>query len=676
MPHADLAAEQAHVDAAYARAEALRDHALGVSRRDDLSASEIDGTILQQHFEERARSLDSATRGVLCFGRIDEGSRVLHIGRTHVEEGDGRLLVVDWRARAAIPFYRATLAEPLGLDRRRRFMFERRTLVDIMEEDFADPEGSLANSGGVPDPLLAELGRARGARMRDIAATIQAEQDVVIRAPTDRCLIVQGGPGTGKTAVGLHRAAFLLFEHRERLLREGVLVVGPNKLFLNYIEQVLPTLGERSVRQVTVATLLARWRVEAFDPPAAARVKADARMAEVIARAAADLVVAPAEDLVFPVGSRRALVRRAHALEILDEAMGRPAPWASRRETFRSRVLRAAFESLADAEQGLVDPDDFQKAALAGPGRRALDRCWPSTTGEALVRRLLTSRPALARAAAGVLSEEEQAAVLRKRPARGQREQWTDFDLPLLDEAETLVTGVVRRYGHVVIDEAQDRTPMELRVLGRRALRGSMTVLGDLAQGTSVSAATRWEDVAAHLAPPSADLVELTIGYRLPGALLDFANRLLPVAAPDVTPAVSVRETGDPPAIHTGAAEDLDEAAAELAIGLSHRYGALAVVVAHERLDRITRLLDARDARYVADGGETLEGRIAVLSPTEAKGLEFDAVIVVEPAEIVRDEPGAERALFVALTRAVQHLAILRSEDLPAALANAPQPIH
>jgi DNA helicase IV len=434
---------------------------------------------------------------------------------------------------------------------------------------------------------------------------------------------------------------------------------------------VLPTLGERSVRQVTVGTLLARWRVRAFDAPATARVKADARMAEVIARAAADLVVAPTEDLVFQVGSRRALVRQAHARELLADATSRAAPWASRRETFRSRVLRAAFESLAEAEQGLVDPDDFQQAALASPGRKALDRCWPSTNGEALVRRLLTSRAALARAAAGVLSDEEQAALLRKRPPKGERDQWTDFDLPLLDEADAFVTGDVRRYGHVVIDEAQDRTPMELRVLGRRASRGSMTVLGDLAQGTSVSAASRWEDVAAHLAPPAVDLVELTIGYRLPGALLDFANRLLPIAAPHVTPAASVRETGDPPAVHTYPVEDLDESVAELAVAFSRRYATLAVVVPHAWLDRITGQLDARDARYVADGGETLEGRIAVLSPTEAKGLEFDAVVVVEPAEIVRTEPGAERALFVALTRAVQHLAIVQSEALPPPLATA-----
>jgi DNA helicase IV len=235
------------------------------------------------------------------------------------------------------------------------------------------------------------------------------------------------------------------------------------------------------------------------------------------------------------------------------------------------------------------------------------------------------------------------------------------------------VTGEVRRYGHMVIDEAQDRTPMELRALGRRALRSSITVLGDLAQGTSVAAATRWHDVATHLAAaPTADHVELTIGYRLPGALLDFANRLLPVAAPAVTPAVSVRESGDPPSVDACAAEDLDESVAELAMAFSHRYATVAVVVPHRLLALVARQLDARDARYVADGGETLEGRIAVLSPTEAKGLEFDAVIVVEPAEIVRAEPGGHRALFVALTRAVQHLSIVHTEGLPSVLLDDP----
>jgi DNA helicase IV len=241
MKHPDLAAEQSHLDDAYRHAERMRARAAELSGRSDLASNEVDAQILEATFLDRAAALAHAMGGTLCFGRIDDGPERLYIGRIHVEDEAATPLVVDWRARAAIPFYRATLANPMGLDGRRRFVVEGRELIDILEEDFNDPESAVLGGGGVPDPLLAELGRARTGRMRDIVATIQSEQDEVIRAPLAECLIVQGGPGTGKTAVGLHRAAFLLYEHRERLLREGVLVVGPNPLFLDYISQVLPT---------------------------------------------------------------------------------------------------------------------------------------------------------------------------------------------------------------------------------------------------------------------------------------------------------------------------------------------------------------------------------------------------------------------------------------------------
>lgn len=671
MPHPDLAVEQAHIGVAYEQAKRMQARAAALAEREDLAANEVDSRILRQQFVERAKALEAATRGPLCFGRIDEGSARFHIGRTHVEDEEGNPLVIDWRARAAIPFYRATLAEPMGLDRRRRFVFADDELVDVMEEDFNDP-GGLSASSGVPDPLLAELGRARTGRMRDIAATIQAEQDVIIRTPLEHCLIVQGGPGTGKTAVGLHRAAYLLFEHRERLMRSGVLVLGPNRLFLDYVGQVLPTLGERSVRQATIPTLLGRYRIAGTDDPATGRVKADPRMAVLLERVATDFVSPADADLSFPFGARVAVVRKEQVNAHMQVAMASKVPWADRRVRFRNSVLRSAMDSLPDEVRMPLDFEKFSSMTLAGSGRRALDRCWRSTNGANLVRRLLTNRTALARAADGILDRDEQATLFRRRTTKGVREPWTEFDLPLLDEADAFVAGHTQHYGHIVVDEAQDRTPMELRLLGRRATAGSMTILGDLAQATNVAAVAVWEDAARHLSPPQpAQIAQLTIGYRLPGALLDFANRLLPHAAPNVAPAVSVRETGDHPHIEPCDPGELYEQVGELVSAFVRRYSTIAVISPLDSSETIARQLAVRDIPYVTDGGESLDDRVAVLSATQSKGLEFDAVIVVEPKRIMLTESGKKRALFVALTRAVQHLSIFHTMGLPDELEHA-----
>ena len=293
MKHPEVPIEQGYLDNAYTQGRRMRDRAAELAQRDDLSAGEVDAAILRAHFADRAKSLTRALSAALCFGRIDDPESRHYIGHTHIEDEAREPVVIDWRARAAIPFYRATVADSMELTIRRRFILEGRTLIDILEEDFDDPDSTMAGAGGVPDPLLAELGRSRTGRMRDIVATIQAEQDEVIRAGVEECLIVQGGPGTGKTAVGLHRAAYLLYEYRERLARERVLVLGPNRLFLDYISQVLPTLGERSVIQATIESLLGRYRVEAVDSAAAAATKADARMAAVIRNAARAAISPP-----------------------------------------------------------------------------------------------------------------------------------------------------------------------------------------------------------------------------------------------------------------------------------------------------------------------------------------------------------------------------------------------
>ena len=579
-------------------------------------------------------------------------------------------VVVDWRAEVATPFYRATLSDPMGLHRRRRFVFTGRELQDIFEEDFDDPD-SLAGSGGVPDPLLAELGRARTGQMRDIVATIQQEQDVIIRAPLDRCIVVQGGPGTGKTAVGLHRAAFLLYEHRRALARDGVLVVGPNPLFLEYIAQVLPSLGETSATQTTVDQLLGlRFRLTGRDSEATARVKGDGRMATIIERACDAAIQPPDDDLSFRVRARTVRVPAVEVHELVAAMRKRDAPFTVQRTRFREQLVRRVHVAATGGEPSALEDTEFAQMLLAqAENRRALDRCWRTVNATTLVRSLLTQRAALERAADGVLEPEEQEVLLRPRPKRGEPDPWTPADLALLDEAEAQVKGAPRRYGHVVVDEAQDLSPMQLRMLARRAVHHSMTVLGDLAQATAPAATSSWASVLQHFGrPANAEVNELTIGYRLPGATLDFANRLLPAAAPDVTPAASVRESGDPPDLHRFTAVELVVEAARHAALLAGNFTTTAVIAPSARLDAVRAAVEAAGGDAGTAGEGALSHRIAVLPAALAKGLEFDAVLVMEPAEIVAESVHGVRLLFVALTRAVQHLAIAHAADLPTAL--------
>jgi DNA helicase IV len=672
MPHPDVSFERARLDYAQSCLDAMRRRtAEKMSNEDILAANEADAEAVRWQLQRRLASLDDDV-AVLCFGRIDEevGDQ-WYVGRRHVEDAGGVPVVVDWRAAVATPFYRATLADPFGLERRRRFVFNARELSDVFEEDFADPD-SLAGSGGVPDPLLAELGRARTGQMRDIVATIQAEQDAIIRAPIETCLVVQGGPGTGKTAVGLHRAAFLLYEHRARLVREGVLVVGPNPVFLRYISQVLPSLGETSATQTTVDGLLSlRFRIVDEDPRPVAALKGDARMAELVARAAADAIRIPDDGVALPFRTRLLVLSADDVRALVDATRKRDAPFSTQRDRFRQALVRLAYDRYTRGVALELDEDDFG-AALLGDlrSRKAIDGCWRTVSPVALVRGLLTQRAFLARAADGLLSADEQRLLLRRRPKTG--EAWTAEDLPLLDEAEAFVKGAPRRFGHVVVDEAQDLSPMQLRMLARRAQHHSMTVLGDLAQATGPASPVSWDATLTHLGrPANARPAELTIGYRLPGSFLALANRLLSLAAPGVAASRSARADGDPADVHALAEVELVEGVAGHALALAKEFATVAVIATDSRVDELRRAIEDRGV-VAAEPGEVSPDRPVVVLPAGlAKGLEFDAVIVVEPAEIFEVEPNGVRLLFVALTRAVQHLALAHTRPLPAALVGA-----
>ena len=653
--HPDLGAEQAHVDRAYACLAAMRDRALHAADAQRVYGAdgEVDAMAAESHLRRRVRDLTVDVPG-LAFGRIDpeDGDDRHHVGRRHVEDADGTTLVVDWRAPVATAFYRATPADPQGLRLRRRFATEGRRIEALFDEVFDDPDSLDAAHGGVPDPLLAELERARTGAMRDIVATIQAEQDVVIRSPLERCLIVQGGPGTGKTAVGLHRAAYLLYEHRGELDRSGVLVVGPNPTFLRYISAVLPSLGETSVRQASVAGLVGRG-VAPEQSTERAALLGDGRMAIVAARALASWVRPPADDVeleaVTPYGTVR--LGGAEVASVVREVAERGVAHDVGRGAVRTRLLRLVRQALV-VRRGLGEEPELAADAVAGP----LDAVWPAVSGVALARKVLTSRSALSAAAAGVLDGDEQRLVLRRAAKRAADEPWTDAELVVVDECRALAEGVARTYGHVVVDEAQDLSAMALRAVARRCPSGSLTVLGDLAQATAPAAQRSWEEALGHLGVPAStdvQLAELTLGYRVPASVLDWANRLLAEAAPDVTPARSVRTGGAPPEVTR-----TDDVAGEVGRLAAHWAGVHSTVgvVAPDAV---------REALVVPDG-------VQVVAPAEAKGLEFDAVIVAEPALVAAaagsDAAAGLRLLYVALTRAVQHLDVVHSAPLPAAL--------
>jgi DNA helicase IV len=660
MLHPDLVAEQEYLDRAHDHLAVMQATATRLAERFQVTAAADFNDAAVEHAMRRYRAaLDVG--GSLCFGRIDEdgGSR-WYIGRRHVDDERGDAVVVDWRAGVATPFYRATFADPLGLARRRRFAMEGRQLVEVFDEDFADPD-SARRSSGIPDPLLAELDRSRTGQMHDIVATIQAEQDLVIRAPLDLLLIVQGGPGTGKTAVGLHRAALLLYDHRQQLERDGVLVVGPNRLFLRYISQVLPSLGETSVVQTTLAGLGA-VDVRAVDEGATAALKGDARMADVIHRAAWGRTIALTDDVRIRTSFGNLTLTAAEVNDALDAALGDRRTVASTRDGFRAAVHRLAFHRLVGRRpEGLKLSDEVASAVRSSTDlRRVLDRAWPAATAPALVRRLLTNRAALAAAADGVLDEAEQRTLRRRGTRRADDEPWTAADVVLIDEADAVLGGRPRRFGHLVVDEAQDVSAMGWRMLRRRCARAvSMTVLGDLAQSTAPAGQSRWDDVVRLLGSPDAWLyAELDVGYRVPEQILSLANGLLPHAGVTVAPTRSARATADRPEVV--ATEDLAPTVVATATALAGVHASVGVI-APEALhgDLVTAGLPA---------GEALASPISLITPVESKGLEFDAVVVVEPALIADNGEHGVRLLYVTLTRAVQHLTVIHHRGLPSCL--------
>ena len=628
MSHPELAAEQAYVDHAYACLDKMR---TTLDRTQNAMATEFAALAMEAWAKRRARTFQDAERG-LCFGRLtlDEMPRPLYIGRRWVHDDEREAVVVNWQAPAARPFYTATPADPQRVTQRRRYRTDKRRIIDISDESL---DGTAVEGASVSDYLLEELDRRREGRMRDIVATIQSDQYRLITAEPDGVLVVQGGPGTGKTAVGLHRASWLLYTHRDELRR--VLIVGPNPTFMDYVSHVLPALGEEAVEQRAVSELLDGIVAEREEAPDVARLKADMRLADVAQRAV-ELAVQPApEELVLYVDG----------------------VFVSVRERFRMALLRRFYERYGEllGPRALYTFDEIERALRKdGYLVKFLDRVLALPRSDKLVARLLTSPAALAAAADGILDEREQKLLLRDRPRRAADLRWSEHDLPLLDEARALVDGPPRSYGHVIVDEAQDLSPMQLRTISRRALDASLTILGDVAQATGPVVYRSWQELAPYLPEQAAFAIEeLRHAYRVPAEIMDLALPLLALIAPDVEPPLAYRQGGEPPRLVHVSDEDLLAAAMREAAALAELDGLLAVIAPRELV-------------VAGPYGEAFdETSVPVLTPRQAKGLEFDHVVVVEPAAIAESGEQGLRELYVALTRPTKTLRVVHARPLP-----------
>lgn len=671
-PDDPLLRERTHLGESRAALRAMREDVENLDIR-DVTANWVNAAVLQRQMDERIKALADLSHTPLFFGRLDylhapgadraegsEGER-FYIGRRHVHDAEGDPMVIDWRAPVSQPFYRASKKDPMDVGLRRRFGYTAGDLTAYEDEHLSDPSETAATS----KLLQQEIERPRVGPMRDIVATIQPEQDEIVRSGLSGSVCVQGGPGTGKTAVGLHRVAYLLYAHRERLARTGTLVIGPNKSFLHYIEQVLPALGELEVKQATVDDLVAHVEVRGADTASAAVIKGDARMAEVLRRAVRAHVTLPAEPVVVVRGSRRWRVPVYELEEIVRELLDRDIRYGAAREALPQRIAHVVLVQMERAGEA---PDDRVQDAVARNSavKAAVKAIWPPVDPARLVLRLLTDADFLSVHAEGVLDEDERKEILWAKPARSVKAaRWSPADTVLIDEATDLVQRT-HSLGHVVLDEAQDLSPMQYRAVGRRCTTGSATVLGDLAQGTTPWATRSWGEALAHLGKEEAVVEELTAGFRVPTDVITYASRLLPYIAPGLTPVASVREN---PGFFDLRATETDPEVVDACRELLRQEGSVGLIAADARVPVLAEALAAAGLTYLGPGEETTpDTRLTLVPASLAKGLEYDYVVLDEPRAVVDGEPDERtglRRLYVALTRAVSGLIVTHAAPLP-----------
>src|SRR5215831_15296742 len=701
-PDPVLAAERDHLRRSREFLRLMRENVLGLRA---MAGDRVSEEYLKADLHRRAEALRDLPDVPLFFGRLDYADNVvmhpgdwpagpgqpaapdngggdggaarpgqalpgerLHIGRRHIHDGDGHPVVIDWRAPVSRPFYRASAADPMGLTRRRRFGFAGAELTAYEDEEFTGPGPGPAPGGGplVSRILIEEIERPRSGPMRDIVATIQPDQDDIVRAGADENLCVQGAPGTGKTAVGLHRVAYLLYAYPGRMLRGGVLVIGPNRAFRSYIRNVLPALGEAGVAQRTIPELVATVPVRATDSGPAARVKGDARMAEVLRRALWAGLSEPTGALVLTRGSWRWRVPGYEIAELMAELRDRGVRYGAGRAMLGHRIAHVILTRMEAAAE-VTDDRTHEAVRRTRQVRATVDAAWPAADPVRLVMRLLSDPGLLASAADGILDPSEQAAISWDTAPRGPgTARWTAADAVLIDEASDLIERIPS-LAHVVVDEAQDLSPMECRAVGRRCATGSATVLGDLAQATAPAAEASWPRLLAHLGKPEAGMQVLDTGYRVPRQILDFASMLLPALAPGLAPARSLRQDPGALTVTPATPRALPGLLATACTQALARPGSAAVIASDEQVPALHLMLGAAGIGHQVLDGADADERLILVPVTLAKGLEFDDVIVVEPARIAAQPRGLHR-LYVALTRAVSRLTVLHTEPLPGPL--------
>src|SRR5580704_2463407 len=667
-----LAAEREHLRESREFLRLMREDVLALPA---LGGDRVSIEYLKADLHHRAEALRDIPDAPLFFGRLDyapgsvwseegeagaDGAR-FHIGRRHVHDPDGHPIVIDWRAPVSRAFYRASQSDPMDLARRRRFGFSGGDLTAYEDEEF----GGAAPGAGQPSRImLEEIERPRSGPMRDIVATIQPDQDDIVRADADATVCVQGAPGTGKTAVGLHRVAYLLYAHANRMKRGGVLVIGPNRAFLAYIGNVLPALGEVGVSQVTIADLVGTVEVRATDSERAARIKGDARMAEVLRRALWTGLSEPSGGLMLTRGSRRWRVPAEEIAGLAGELRDRGVRYGPGRDMLGHRIAHVVLTRMEAAGE-TCDDRTHDSVRRTREVRAVVDDVWPAADPVRLVLRLLSEPELLARAADGLLDAAEQAEIGWPAAPRGPRSaHWSAADAVLVDEARDLIERIPS-LSHVVVDEAQDLSAMECRAVGRRCATGSATVLGDLAQATTPAAVADWPALLAHLGKPRAGLRLLETGYRVPRQILDYASLLLPRIAPGVPAARSFRQDPGALAVAGTTPGAFPAALAQACADALGRPGSTAVIAADGQVSTLAQALGRAGVAHRVLGSEAPGARLTLVPVSLAKGLEFDHVIVAEPAAIAAGHSHGLHQLYVALTRAVSRLTVLHSQPLP-----------
>lgn len=739
-----LELERTYVGKLYDRLDEMRDTTeskLKATRRNQAvgghqNRSERDA--YAQHYEDRLAQLNAVDHR-LVFGKLDlDDATTRYIGRLGIATEDHERLLVDWRAPEAGTFYQATAFNRQGVRRRRHIMLERRTVTgiedDVLDTDVLDETDALHGEGA----LLVALNKKRTGRMGDIVATIQAEQDKIIRADLPGVRVVQGGPGTGKTAVALHRAAYLLYTYRERLNNAGVLVVGPSSSFMWYIERVLPSLGETGVVMSSLATLYPGLHAVEEKDPRVAKIKGDLHMADVIKRAVADrqklldapkkLTVETSDIMLYPGIVKHARERARATGKTHNEA----------RETFAKIIIKDLTNQLnqvLDKAAGRPVDRPYLEEEVRGSldVRRAINLAWMPLSPETLVRSLFAKRHYLDSAARDLSPEE------RDLLARPSDAPFTESDVPLLDEAAELLgdfsqitgagaaaraaaehkanlenakkalenvhqslrdigaDGVITAeqiaqlnevdgpkmtaaaaaksdrtwaYGHVVIDEAQELSPMQWRLLMRRCPMKSFTIVGDIAQASSAASSKSWAAALEHFVGDRFELDELTVNYRTPAQISDAAVEVARAAGLEISAPRAVREGEWAPFIETVEQDAvvprvIEAVTQEVANGGG---GLIGVIVDPKRYAEVAGAVSTAYKGNTGTSQSALEHQILVLTPWEAKGLEFDVVLIVEPNDIVEAANGSVGNLYVSMTRPTQRLYVIGSGDMPAGL--------